>query len=298
MAMIHVNRSGTSLGVFSEADVRTGLRAGRFVGTDLGWREGMAQWQPLSQFAEFAGDLPSAAAPPPVAPSAAAASAAATPSTSVVPTVAPLQQSGLPWDNRQSRGFLPAFFDTMVMVLTKPAEAFTVMRREGGFGEPLIYGLIGGCFGYAVYLMFMLLMPSLAVLGDRGNALGGMLGAGFGFIVAIVLVPVFITILLFVGALIVHVCLMIVGGAKQPYETTFRVLCFTVGSTYPLIIVPLCGGLVAGVWGLVVECIGLGRAHETDTGRAVLAVLLPVIVCCGFGILGAITIPVLFHHTN
>src|SRR6188508_1216876 len=86
MAMIHVNRSGTSLGVFSEADVRTGLRAGRFVGTDLGWREGMAQWQPLSQFAEFAGDLPNAAAPPPVAPSAAAPSAAA-PSAAATPSI-------------------------------------------------------------------------------------------------------------------------------------------------------------------------------------------------------------------
>src|SRR6188474_466696 len=112
MAMIHVNRSGTSLGVFSEADVRTGLRAGRFVGTDLGWREGMAQWQPLSQFAEFAGDLPSAAAPPAAAPSAAAPSAAATPSIPMVPsaTAAFVPQSGLPWDSRQSRGFLPAFF--------------------------------------------------------------------------------------------------------------------------------------------------------------------------------------------
>lgn len=294
MAMIHVNRSGTSLGIFSEEDVRTGLRAGRFAATDLGWREGMAQWQPLSQFAEFAGDLPSAAAPPPVVPP-----AAGTPATAMVPSAAAaVPQSGLPWENRQTRGFFPAFFDTLVMVLTKPAEAFTVMRREGGFGDPLIYGLVGGCFGYVVYLLFMLLMPSLAVMGDRGNALGGMIGAGFGLVFAIVLVPVFVTIILFVGAAIVHVCLMIVGGAKQPYETTFRVLCFAVGSTYPLIIVPFCGGVIAGIWGLVLECIGLARAHETDTGRAVLAVLLPVIVCCGFFVLGAMMIPVLFHNTN
>jgi hypothetical protein len=64
MAMIHVNRSGTSLGTFSEEDVRAGLRAGRFAPTDLGWREGMPQWQPLSQFAEFAADMPAAGTPP------------------------------------------------------------------------------------------------------------------------------------------------------------------------------------------------------------------------------------------
>jgi hypothetical protein len=45
--------------------------------------------------------------------------------------------------------------------------------------------------------------------------------------------------------------------------------------------IPICGGFIAGVWALVCNCIGLARAHETDTGRAVLAVLLPVIVCCG-----------------
>jgi hypothetical protein len=36
MATIHVNRGGTSVGTFSEEDVRAGLRSGRFVGTDLG----------------------------------------------------------------------------------------------------------------------------------------------------------------------------------------------------------------------------------------------------------------------
>ena len=40
MAMIHVNRGATSLGVFSEQEVREGLSAGRFAPTDIGWREG------------------------------------------------------------------------------------------------------------------------------------------------------------------------------------------------------------------------------------------------------------------
>ncbi|PYK53054.1 MAG: transporter, partial [Verrucomicrobia bacterium] len=45
MAMIHVNRGATSLGAFPEEEVHEGLRTGRFVPTDLGWREGMANWQ-------------------------------------------------------------------------------------------------------------------------------------------------------------------------------------------------------------------------------------------------------------
>lgn len=66
MAMIHVNRGATSLGILSEQEVREGLRTGRFAPTDIGWREGMANWQPLSQFAEFSGLEAGAAAAPPL----------------------------------------------------------------------------------------------------------------------------------------------------------------------------------------------------------------------------------------
>ena len=108
-----------------------------------------------------------------------------------------------------------------------------------------------------------------------------MAGMGIGSIGLIVLVPLAIVIVLFIGAAIVHLCLMIVGGANQPFETTFRVLAFTQGSTGVLQLIPVCGGVIAAVWGIVVNCIGLARAHETDTGRALLAIFLPLIVCCG-----------------
>jgi Domain of unknown function (DUF4190)/GYF domain 2 len=84
MAMIHVNRGGTNLGTFSEEDVRAGLSAGRFVGTDLGWREGMAQWQPLSQFAEFAAATPDAGSTTPVPPAAVPATVVTHPPTATV----------------------------------------------------------------------------------------------------------------------------------------------------------------------------------------------------------------------
>ena len=259
MAMIHVNRGATSLGVFSEEEVREGLRTGRFVPTDIGWHEGMANWQPLSQFPELGAAAP--LAPPPQTGASATSEAAAS-------------RSGLPWDHRQERGFFNAFVETLVMVLTKPGEAFTIMKREGGLGEPLIYALIGGCLGGIVSVLFSLGLHSVGFFADRHDTFAAMTGMGVsaGFIV---LVP------LFIGSAIVHVCLMIVGGANQSFETTFRVIAFSQGSTGPLQMIPVCGGLIAGVWALVCNCIGLARAHETDTGRAVVAVFLPLIVCCG-----------------
>src|SRR6478735_1311662 len=267
MAMIHVNRGTTSLGIFSEQEVREGLNAGRFAPTDIGWREGMATWQPLSQFAEFGG----AAAPavPPVQPGAAPTST----------TVA--ARTGLPWEHRRERGFFNAFIETLTMVLTRPAEAFSVMKREGGLGEPLIYALIGGCLGGIVSALFSLGLQSIGLFTDKNNSLAPMTGMGIG-VGAIILVPLGIVIVLFIWSGLAHLCLMMVGGANQPFETTFRVFAFTQGSAGPLQIIPLCGGLISGIWAIVCNCIGLARAQETDTGRAVLAVLSPLIVCCGF----------------
>ncbi len=293
MATIHVNRGGTSLGTFSEEDVHAGLRSGRFAGTDLGWREGMASWQSLSQFSEFAADIPSGA-PSPSAPPPPAASTI-TPASAGSTSETPPTRSGLPWEHRQERGFVNAFIETLTMVLTRPSEAFTVMKREGGLVEPLIYALIGGCAGGVVSFLFSLGLQSIGFFSERRNAFAVMTGMGVGSAAFIILLPLCIIIGVFIGAAVVHLCLMLVGGAKQSFETTFRVLAFSQGSTGLLQMIPVCGGFIAGVWGLVVSCIGLSRAHGTETGRAVLAIFLPLIVCCGaifliammFGALGA-----------
>jgi hypothetical protein len=273
MATFHINRSGTNLGTFSEDEVRDGLRSGKFFGTDLGWREGMATWQPLAQISEFAQETgPGPAASP--QPQFSGASTI-TPAATIAP------RSGLPWDDRQQRGILRAFFDTLVMVLTKPAEAFTAMKREGGLGEPLIYAIIGGSVGGVIYFLYNFLLSSAHMLGSHENPMIKMMGGGIRPLFFIILIPLFIAIGTFIGSGIFHLCLMIVGGAKQPFETTFRVVCFASGSANPLLVIPICGGLIGGIWKIVLYCIGFARAHETDTGRAVLAVVLPVVVCCG-----------------
>jgi len=253
MATIHVNRGATSLGAFPEEQVRESIRAGRFLPSDLGWKEGMANWQPLSQFAEFAADF-AAGTPPPAAPppqtSGAPTTSAVVASTSVAP------RSGLPWDERHTKGLFSAFIETLQMVLTRPSEAFTAMRREGGFGEPLLYAVIGGSVGGAVSFLFSMGLQSLGLFGHQDhNAFAMMAGMGVGSILFIIFLPVLICIGLFIGSGIVHLCLMIVGGAKQSFETTFRLFAFTHGSTGPLQMIPVCGGFIASVWALVLYCI-------------------------------------------
>lgn len=270
--MIHVNRGATNLGVFSEQEVREGLTTGRFAPTDIGWREGMATWQPLSQFAEFGGTA--APAVPPVQAGAALAPGPAAPRT------------GLPWERRNEKGFITAFVETVGLVLTRPTEAFTVMRTEGGVGDPLLFGVIGGSIGAIVWSVVSFALQSLGwfTMLSQQRSFEDLFGAGLSdamLVIRLILTPLVIVIGLFIWTALVHVFLMMVGGANKTFETTFRALSYAYGATNLFVIVPCCGWIIALVWGLIADCIGISRSHETDIGRAVMAVMLPLVLCCG-----------------
>jgi hypothetical protein len=279
MATIHVARDGTNIGTFSVEEVQEGLRTGRFLPTDMAWEAGMADWRPLSQV--MAGK-PGGATPAPGTTEA---------STLPVSLSGPSPAAGgLPWEHREQLGFFKAYFDTVILVLTKPGEAFAMMKSEGDLMGPMLFALIGGCAGMIVSVLLQIALQSIGFMADRQSAAFGMGAVGIWAVGYILLSPVLIIVGVFIASGILHLCLMILGGARKPFETTFRVVCFSSGSTSLLSMIPFCGGMIACVWNIVLECIGLARAHEIDTGKAVMAVLLPIIVCCGglilLGILG------------
>lgn len=59
-----------------------------------------------------------------------------------------------------------------------------------------------------------------------------------------------------------------------------RVAAYANGSTALWNLVPVCGGLIGGIWTIVITVIGISRAHEISTGKALAAVLVPVVTCC------------------
>lgn len=262
MATIHVARDGAKLGEFSLEQIREGLSTGQFRPTDLGWQSGMADWRPLS---DFAVEKPA----PLVADVTSPTSAEAAP-----------PETGLPWEHRREIGFFKAFFDTASVLLTKPSEAFVLMKREGGLTDPLLFALIGGSAGTIVSTLFQIGLASISGVGGGSNNVVAMFGWGMviGFLL---LTPLLLAAGMFVGSGLLHLCLMLLGGANKSFETTFRVVCFSSGAAYLFSIIPFCGGYITPIYNIVLECIGISRAHETTVGKAVLAVLLPLIVCCG-----------------
>lgn len=304
MAEVHIARDRVKLGVFPLAEVQAGLAAGRFLGSDLGWHAGMENWRRLAEWPELHAPTPTGADPghpgaaTPPAPDAASPTPDA-PGASPVPWAgataadpAAAERPGIPWETRRPGDFVAAIVETVKLVLLDPAAAFTRMRRSGGLGEPLLFVLITGSVGVLFGLFYQLALEALT--GNAGGASGmptlpgGLpatgLALGLAALAIIPLVPMGIVFGAFVGAGITHLCLLLVGGVRQPFEATFRVWCYAYGSTAVLQIVPFCGALIGGIWNLVAMIIGLSKAHEIPAGKAALAVLLPVVVCCGLGV--------------
>ena len=104
---------------------------------------------------------------------------------------------------------------------------------------------------------------------------------------------------LFIGAGILHVGLMIVGGARSGFESTLRVIAYSTGSTSIFQVVPVIGSIVGGIWGLVIEIMGLAKVNNITYFRAAVAVFLPLLVCCScIGIVAAIMIPMILKTMN
>ncbi len=184
----------------------------------------------------------------------------------------PFEQPGFP--------FLEGLYETAKLVVTTPTEAFGRVRASGDLGRPLLYAVVFGWVGIIASQIY-----NLAFRGAMWKVLPGFAGHEEMFfstglsIATMVLAPILVVIGVFLGALIFHLFLLLVGGAGGGLATTVRVICYT--STVQITqVVPFCGGIVGGIWALVLYIIGFAAAHRTSHGKAALAVLLPVVLCC------------------
>ncbi|MBI1784922.1 YIP1 family protein, partial [Candidatus Sumerlaeota bacterium] len=110
---------------------------------------------------------------------------------------------------------------------------------------------------------------------------------GFGFL-SILSVLIWASVMPFVTAVIVHFCIILVGGAKEDFEATYRVSAYTFGASAILLIIPFCGPtLVYNCWRIIAIIVGIREIHRIESWRATLGVILPHIVaaCCCLGFL-------------
>jgi len=185
----------------------------------------------------------------------------------------------IPWE-RPGLDAFTAFGRTVAGLFAAPRRAFESMPVIGAFGRPLVFGIIVGWIGVLASTFWNLLLRGwvqsmLPFASERWAEASATMR-----IVGAMSAPIYIPLVLLIGAAIQHLFLFLVGGAKRGFIATFRVQCY---ASAPLIlsVVPGCGSVVGPLWGLVLAIIGLSAAHGIGNGKAASAVFLPVLLCCG-----------------
>jgi hypothetical protein len=212
------------------------------------------------------GDMPPPVEPPPPAP--------------------PPEPSALAWE-QPGYPFLEGLYETAKLILTRPSEAFGRMSLVIDLGRPILFAVIFGWLGIIASQLWELVL--------RGALWQWMPGIGRGAhfalpltvsVATMIFAPVLVLIGVFLWSAIVHLVLVILGAANGGFAATARVICYAQTPSV-LQVVPGCGGVIALVWSLVLEIIGLAKAHRTTQGNAAVAVLLPIALCCACGVLAA-----------
>ncbi len=113
--------------------------------------------------------------------------------------------------------------------------------------------------------------PIAAVMIPFGAGTGALAAIGvFGVTIAVGIIGIFI------GGVWLHIWVYVVGGRNGLTQTIKAV---TYGMTPSLLLgwIPIVS-IIAGIWALIVEIIGIRQLHELSTGKAVLAVIIAIII--------------------
>jgi hypothetical protein len=169
------------------------------------------------------------------------------------------------------------FVEKVKGILTEPSKTFDALKEET-IGEAIKYYAVI----VAIYAVLSALLFSLA-FGSMFGQLGTMMGAGAtGAIVMFMIMFIFGIIGIFISGAIFHIFVYIVGGRKGLSQTIKAVM---YGSTPGLLFgwIPIIG-IIAGIWSLVLEVLGIRQLHEITTGKAIMAVVIMLVI------LGLITV--------
>lgn len=189
----------------------------------------------------------------------------------------------------RGEGFIESFINTTREALFSPTKFFKKVAEGQGYWAPLIYGVICGVIGSCMAVLWQWLFASRWI---PVHLLSMIPFFSIFLIVFLIALPFMIAFSILVGSGITHLCLMIVGGNKKGFESTFRALSYAYGGNL-FGVIPVIGSTIGGIYSLVLTIFGVREGHGISTGKAVLAVLLPLMVLVGLGILAAILLPLL-----
>lgn len=204
------------------------------------------------------------------------------------------ERGPVPWEERSQRGLFGAFFENWKMVLVQPERFFARLNPGGSLTDGLFFAWICYAVSAVLSLPFSLLMQSYN-RAQMDQVMQGMKDVppqmrqfmeqymnfimGGGTIAAVLFQVIIFPVILIIIALFVHLFGLIFGVAKNGFNATARVVGYSF-APYSLGWIPLCGGLVAPIYFIVLLIMGQAKAHDTTVGRSVASILVPLLVLC------------------
>jgi hypothetical protein len=157
------------------------------------------------------------------------------------------------------------------------------MKLDGGLASPLWFYVIlltATTWVSTVYQIIAYRMNPDAMLGPLSTEVTPKLIVA-SLIFTIVTAPFFIAAGAFISSGIFHLAFTAFGAVKKPFEATFRAVCYAMAPASVFQLMPLCGGMLYIITGLVFLVIALREIHQTDTAKAMAGVFVPFVFCCG-----------------
>jgi hypothetical protein len=201
------------------------------------------------------------------------------------------ERRGAPWEKRSEVGIWQGIYQTFKAALFSPGRLFGGLTFTDGIKEPLAFGLLVGSIGsmFGLFWQFLVLSGGIS---SFDLPLFDQFPIGLVFPALLVVIPIYVTVRMFLYSTLLHLLLLVVGGGKNGYEATFRVVSYS-QATHALGLIPILGGWIGEIWQLIIQIIGLREIHETSYLRVILAFLIPVALL--FLLVIALLIPLLIY---
>ncbi|MBM3287993.1 MAG: hypothetical protein FJY88_11685, partial [Candidatus Eisenbacteria bacterium] len=196
------------------------------------------------------------------------------------------ESAPLPWEEMDRLGFLGGLTRTISLALRDSETFFRGVGHGRALMPALVFGLLMTAFSSLVVSAYELAMLRFfgsmieSTMAEMPNLFQGDLQEMmrwnlFGRGLALVLYPPII----FVFAGVAHFFVRLFGRPDADFATTFRMANY-VWAIDALAAIPVCGYVIAAIWGLVLLIKGLSRLHRVGTLSALVAVLLalPIVI--------------------
>jgi hypothetical protein len=204
----------------------------------------------------------------------------------------------LPWEEPEA-GFA-SLFPTIGRFVVRPIESFARMSLTVDLVRPVAYyvalalfaAIVNQIWGQILWDANMRWLQSLIAAVGQG-AMWQQLAPQLvrpgvlQIVLGLVLTPLIYLIALFIVTGVCHATLVLLGGGTNGFAASLRALAYT-GTSSLAVVIPFVGGLLGLVWWLILGIVGLAAAHRTESWKAALAILLPLVACCLCCIAGAV----------